>query len=69
MKSLNNYAALKTIDAEPIKEYTKENFDKLMDVLEYKTVEKSDRFLHFATKNTKVGGITIFATDYLEVIK
>ena len=69
MSNSKIYANLKTGNGDPIREYIKENFDKVMNELEYRTVEKNDRTLYFVTKTTKINGINFYGGDYLEVKK
>lgn len=63
------YAYYKTIDGEEVREYTKENFEKVIASIKYRVAQKSDRTLYFVTDNAKVNGINFYKDDYLEVIK
>jgi len=63
------YAYYKTIDGEEVREYTKENFEIVLENVQYRIAEKSDRTLYFITDNAKVNGIKFYKDDYLEVLK
>lgn len=62
------YAYLKTIDGEEVREYTKENFEKTIEKLDYRISEKSDRKLYFINESSFANGIRFFKDDYFEVV-
>lgn len=62
------YAHLKTIDGIEVKEYTKPQFESLLEQLKTRIVNKSDRTLHFVLDNTKTHGIQFYKDDYFEVL-
>jgi hypothetical protein len=62
------HAYLKTIDAEEVREYTKNAFKSALAQLKYREVKKSDRTLYFVSDNAHVDGIRFFRDDYFEVL-
>lgn len=62
------YAHLKTIDGDEVMEYSKEEFEELAKELNFRTVKKHDRTLHFVIDNKHVNIIKFFKDDYFEVI-
>jgi len=60
---------LKTVDGEETYEFSEPIFQKIIENIEYDTIETDDRTLYSISEDTHYEHITMLKDDYIESIK
>jgi len=62
------YAYLKTIDGDEVMEFSRKSFEKVIETLRFREVQKSDRTIYYVVDNTHLCGINFYREDYFEIV-